>query len=484
MPTPAPTFPIAPFQPDAYSQLDTSAVQAAAQNPDAPVIAVPGDCKGGQPNAALVFTNLAQLRSVTRSGPAYDTARAAFLGGASKVILVRAGTPTQSTEALAGATGTPVTLKSIDYGAWTAVIKRTIATNNLVTIVGTDPNGNTFTEIYAVGTGATAQQVVDAINGKTPGFNKSQWVTASVTTGTMPLTTSAQAALSTAGTDDGTIDAGDWTNALKVLETQDVDLISPATGDATIHAQVLAHCVTMSSPAGRHERAIVTGGVLGENVATVSARMTTLNSARDQLVYPGIYLLNDAGVPQLYDPYVAGGYVAGMHAALPDVATSLVGANLGSAVVDVEVPLSTIPQGDLDQLLAANVTPIARDPEGGFHIVDSLSGYRADLSLRDFHKIRTADYTARTLRNELAAEFKGQKVTAAFADAVKQKANLILDRLVVRTILRGHNPADAIVDPVNDTITHVSAPIVIPGVNKFLFLTIALQPASALTTTS
>jgi hypothetical protein len=485
--TTGPAFPVQPLQPGGYSVLDPSALQAASQIPGAPVVAVPGDAKGGKPNTALRFGNVGALKNVLRSGAGYETARAAFLGGASTVVFVRLGTPTQSSAALAGATGTPVTLTSIDYGSWTAQIKRTVAANNKLTVSYTDANAVTWTETFAhpAGSSATAQQLVDAINGKVPGIPASKYVTAAVTTGTMPLTTAAQAALTTAGTDDSSIDASDWTAGLAVLETENIDLVAPATGDATIHAQVLAHCNAMSSTSARKERVAVFGGILAESVATAAARMPAgLQDKRAQLVYPGGYLFNDAGTLTLYDPYVLAGFTAGMHAALPDVATSLVGRNLGSNVVDVEKRLSSIPGGDLDVLLAAGLTPIGVDPAGGFQLVDSLSGYSADLSFRDFHKIRTADYTARQLRSRLEAEYKGQKNTGNFIDRVRTSANAILNELVAREILVGHNPADASADPATGTITYVQAPVVLPDTNKFILLTVALQPASALAPTS
>jgi hypothetical protein len=108
----------------------------------------------------------------------------------------------------------------------------------------------------------------------------------------------------------------------------------------------------------------------------------------------------------------------------------------------------------------------------------------ADLSFRDFHKIRTADYTARQLRSRLEAEYKGQKNTGNFIDRVRTSANAILNELVAREILVGHNPADASADPATGTITYVQAPVVLPDTNKFILLTVALQPASALAPTS
>jgi hypothetical protein len=481
VPLPAPHFAASPLQPGAYSQIDASALIAASQRVNAPVVAVLGDTKGGLPNVALPFTNVGVLRNVLRSGVAYDTARAAFMGGAAKVIVVRAGAPTRSSAILSGTTGTPVTLTSLDYGVWTAQIKRTVEANNKVTISYTDALGFTYNEIYAMGAAATAQQLTDAINGLNPQFPKSQYVSAvNNGTGTMPLVTAVIAVLTTPGIDSIALVAGDWTAALVKLETEDVDIIVPATGDATVHAQVIAHSDLMSAPQARQERTQVLGGLAAESVATVAARMTTLRNKRVQLVYPGVSLFDDTGTLIAYPPYVLAGFTAGRHAALPDVATSLVHSNLGSQVVDVEARLSTIPGGDLDVLLAAGVSPLGVDPSGGFRYVDSLSGYIADFSFRDFHKIRAADFSAVMLRTELENQFVGRK-TGGLTDEIRGAANAILDRLVLMGIIVGHQSADAIPDPVYPATTYVQAPIVLPDTSKFVLLTVALQPASSLT---
>lgn len=479
MPAATPRFPIQPLQPGGYSVLDVSALQASAPIDGAPVVAVLGDSEGGKPNTALSFQTAGLLHSTLRSGPLYDTARAALIGGASTVICVRCGAPTQATKALAGATGTPVTLTSIGYGVWTDQIKVTVAANNSVTISYTDALGVTYNEVYAVGTSATAQNVADAINGKTPGFAKSQYVTAAVTTGTMPLTTAAIAAM-TGGADTSSLVAGDWTTGLQALETQEVDLVVPATGDATVHAQVLTHCNAMSAVSARHERTTIVGAVAGESIAAQVTRIAALRDKRAQLVYPGITLVDDTGAATAFAPFVTAGYTAGKHAALPDVATSLVHSDLGAAVLDVEKALSTIPGGDLDTLLAAGVTPISAKPGGGFWYVDSLSGYIADFSFRDFHKIRTADLCAKRLREGLEAAFTGRKALLGLSSEIKTRANEILDDLVTEELLVGHNSADAVPDANSTSITYVTAPVVLPDTNKFVLLTVSLMPVSAL----
>lgn len=472
-------FPYAPIQPGAYSIVDTSALQRAAQAPFPPIVAIVGDTTGGAPGKALYFNDAQAAKNVLRSGGALDLARLAVAGGSPRVCVVRAGTGIlQSSKALAGATATPVTLTAIDYGAWTNNIKVTVAANNAVTIAFTDARGVTFTENFNAGSTATAQQVVDLINGKVPTQPASQYVTAALTTGTMPLTVAAQSTLA-GGSDGAALVAGDWTTALQVLETEEIDIVVPATGDATVHAQVQTHCNAMSAVAARKERVTVIGGVAAETPAQAVSRAAAIADRRVQLVYPGVSLVDDTGALRAYAPYQAAAFVAGMHAALPDVATSLVHART-PGILDVERRLSTIAGGDVETLLAGGVTPITPAPASGFWIVDSLSTYLADPDFRDFHKIRTADEVAQRLRVRLEAKFVGTKSLDGSANEIQVETVAELNDQLTERLIRAYLKPTVAPSPTNPRAYLVQAPVSIPDTTKFILLTVALQPPGSI----
>lgn len=473
-----PRFPLNTIQPGAYSLLDPSALSSAEGVAGAPVVAVLGDCAGGKPNTALPFTRQQTLKTALRSGPAFDTARAALIGGAQRVIVVRVGNAiAQASKALAGTTVTPVTLTAIDYGSWTNNIKVTVAAANKVTVSFTDAFGTTYNEVFDCGAAATAQDVADAINGKKPNISGSAYVTATVGAGTMPLTVAAITNLA-GGADTGAIVTGDWTAGLLPLETEDVSLVVAATGDATVHAQVLTHCNALSVPSARRERTTIAGGLPGEDVPTTVTRMTALRDKRAQLVYPGVTLFDVNGVATAYAPFVAAGYIAGKHAGLPDPATSLTHADV--EILDVAKRLSQIPGGDVDVLLAAGVSPIAPTPGGGFWLVDSLSGYTADGSFRDLHKIRTADEVARRLRTVLEGKFVGGKTLNGTADAIRIAAVSELEDQLTEQLIRAfvRDQVAAVANPADPRTYLVACPVMLPDTTKFILLTIALQPAS------
>jgi hypothetical protein len=473
---------INPIQPGAYAAVDASAF-AGTGGPTAPIPAIVATALGGVPNRAMYFRGPGALRSVLRGGVAYDMARFAFAGGASRVCVIRvglAGSILQSTLNLTGTSGTGVTLTSIDYGTWTTAIQVTVAANNAVTISYTDAFGTTYTENYPIGTGATAAAVAAAINGQTPGFAKSNYVTAVAGAGTMPLAILAATPL--AGGNDGlAVTNADWTAGLQALETQPVSIVVPGSGTAAIHALALAHANNMSTPIARRERTVVAGGVLGENATTAAARMTgALLDKRFQLVCPGMYDFNNSGVLTLYDPFYVAAKVAGMHCSLPDPAYSLLHQRFPA--YDMEFRFSTLQGSDVDVLLTAQASPLVPAPGSGWWFADSLSGYKAaDQAFMDYHKIRSADYCANFLRTSLEDRFIGAKSLAGSSDAIQAWADSLCANLVAQQIIRLYQPP--IVGPGSDARTYmVSCPVMLADAIKFIFITVALQPSSTVNT--
>lgn len=472
--------PISPIQPGAYSAVDASALQGQGA-PVGPLLAILGAATGGQPNVLQLFRDPQALKNRLRSGAAYDCARFAMGLGLAPVAVMRVGSGIlQSSLTLAGSGGAAITVTSLDYGAWTTGIKITVAATNNVTLTYVDANGVTYTENWNLGASATKQDIIDAINGKKVGYNASQYVTAaSAGVGVTPLSVIAITPLAS-GSDGSALAGGDWTTGLSALEGETVDVIVAATGDATVHAQIEAHCDLMSTSAARKERVGVHGGVLAETTSQAISRMATLGK-RSQLVYPGMQDYSNAGVLTTWDPFYKAAKVAAMHCLLADPAESLIHRLV--PYVDEELVsgkyLSTAQGGDVDQLLRGNVTCTTPAPGGGFWIVDSLSGWKTDDSFRDFHKTRTADLTSQRLRNGLETQFVGRKALDATAGNIKEVATQIVQNLKDETILRAFG--EVTVTQGSDAKTYnVTVPVLLPDATKYIFITVALQPSAPL----
>lgn len=470
--------PYSVVQPGAYSAVDASLLGSPSFQTGRPIPMILGTALGGKPNTPLYFRSPGQLRAVLRGGIGYDVARFTFDGGAPQVGFVRVGNSiTPGTLALAGTTGTIVTLTSQDYGSWVNSIKITVATGNVITLSYTDALGNTFTEKWDLSTvtGLTDQNVADAINGKLPGYSGSNFVTATVGTGTLPLTVISNVPLA-GGTDGLTPAAGDWTTGLSAIETEIIDFVLVATGDATIHAQVQTHIQNMSAPGARRERTTVLGGVAGETAAQAITRIKALPSGRVELVYPGMYDFDASGNQVLYDPFYHAGKIAGMHCAQPDVATSILHQHV--PIIKAEVDLSTIQGGAIDQLLQAGVTPIAPAPAGGYWVVDALTGYTgSDQTFRDLTKTRSADFAAQYARQVLESAFVGSKSLAGSQASIAVEANSVMDQLVGMQIIQAHQASVVAAGPTTGSWL-VSLPVMLIDTNKFIFITVQLQPSS------
>jgi Phage tail sheath protein subtilisin-like domain len=479
-------------QPGAYSAVSVSELTSPSALAGQPIPAILGTAKGGKPNEPLYFQSPGQLLAALRSGIGYDGCRFALGAGPPQIAFVRVGNSiTQGTlEMEAVTSGKAIKVTSLDYGTWVNAITMTVTAGPIVTLKYTDELGNVYKEIWnltEVESGSpTNAKIAEAINGKLYGFTSSNFITAEAGVGTGGL--KVVSATNLAGGTDGSAPAsGDWTKGLEALENVQVSIVVPMTGEATIHAQVQEHCQVMSNPNTRHERTCVVGGVKGETAAQQITRMASLRSARTQLVYPGMEQYNSKGELSIYDPFYRAAMVAGMHCALPDVATSLTHAL--TPEVGVETPLSTVQGGPVDQLLLAGVTPFVRAPRSGVWCVDSLSGNNEPSGVfRDFHKTRSADYVARYLRYALETKYVGGKSLNGTRESIQIQTSILLKELLANQIIRAFNEPTVELGPPNSPIVtsgnsyNVTAPVMLVDTDKYIFITVALQSPTTIQT--
>lgn len=474
-------------QPGAYSAVNASELSSPAPN-TGPIPVFLGQATGGAPNEPLYFSSNSTLLAVLRSGPAYDGARFALAAGTQQVGVVRVGKAvTQAKIELEGAAGKLVTLTSIGFGTWANAITVAVEAGPIVVLKYTDELGNVFTERWNF-TGLESKKptnanIAAAINGQLYGYTASNFVTATAGAGTGELKTAVAAALTGGG--EEAPEAANWTTALESLESQEVSILVPMTSEASVHAQVQEHCNIMSASNARHERTCIVGGATGETVAKTLERISTLHSARVQVACPGMYQHNAKGELTLYAPFYRAAMYAGMHCALPDVATSL--CHKETPEIGPEVTYSTVQGGSLDQLLLAGASPSAPRPGGGTWVVDSLStSNEAAGYFRDFHKTRSADYIAAFARRSLEAKFTGRKTLNGSLEAIEAQAELILKDLQAAQIIRAFKKPTADPGPTTGAIVTssnsflVTLPVVLIDADKYIFITVALQsPASA-----
>lgn len=174
---------------------------------------------------------------------------------------------------------------------------------------------------------------------------------------------------------------GDWTSALTLLQSQDVQWIVPLVADPAVWAATDAHCQFMSS-VGRKERRAMVGPAVGTSLAAVEALPITINSDRTSIVWPGYYAFNLAtGVRTLYDPFMSAALVAAAFSGLnPGDAMT----NRALAVVGLELPVS-IPTMT-SPLIQSGVLCLSAT-KTGFIVVRSISSW---LSSNNFNRVEVS----------------------------------------------------------------------------------------------
>jgi hypothetical protein len=468
-------------QPGAYSAVSTSELSTPAPN-TGPIPAILGTTTGGKPLTPLYFTSPGILLNVLRSGEAYDGARFA-LRKAPQVCVVRVGKAvTQGSIELEGASGKLVKLLSLEYGSWVDSITVGVEAGPIIVLKYTDPSGNIYKETWNLSTlesgKPTNAKIAEAINGKLYGYTASNFVTAEAKAGTGELKTASASPLSGGG--EEAPEAGNWTEALTSLESQEVSIIVAMTSEASIQAQVEEHCEVMSAGNARKERTSIAGAATGETVAKIIERVGNLRSKRTQFACPGTYQYNAKGEVTLYPPYYRAAMYAGMHCGLPDVATSL--CHEETEEIAPETAYSTVQGGALDQLLLAGASPSAPKPGGGTWVIDSLSTSNEPAGyFRDFHKTRSADYVAKYVRDELEAKYVGGKNLNSSEESIALTAGILLKELQAAQIIRAFREPTVESGPTTGAVVTssnsyvVSLPVMLVDANKYIFIAVPLQ---------
>ncbi len=169
-----------------------------------------------------------------------------------------------------------------------------------------------------------------------------------------------------AGGSNGTITNNTWAQALEALQAADVQWVVPLSPLPAVHAMADAHAQFMST-VGRKERRAMTGGDVGETMATAIANAGLLNSDRTSYCYPGYYEFDAAGDLQVYPGYMMAALI-GAGAAGVSPGTPLTNKSVTVRGLETAVRNPT----DTDALINAGVLCV-EDAGSAFRIVKSIS---------------------------------------------------------------------------------------------------------------
>lgn len=208
-----------------------------------------------------------------------------------------------------------------------------------------------------------------------------------------------------AGGSDGVVTNTQWSNAFTVLQTADVQWLTPVSSDPSIHAMADAHCQFMSTQ-GRMERRSICGMAAGSSDAAAIAAAKTINSDRTSLVHLGYYDYDANGNLVLLPPYQTAAAIAGAFS----------GVNPGTPLTNKTMKFRGLERllrnpTDTDALINGGVLCVESTPQG-YKVVKSISTW---LTNDNYDKVEQSvgnalDFVARNVRQALDV-LRGQKAS-------------------------------------------------------------------------
>lgn len=299
-----------------------------------------------------------------------------------------------------------------------------------------EDNGETVTvndvdtQTYTVT--ANLQAIVDWFNGQKEGYISAERVTGA---GTVPDNVD-WSFLS--GGSDGVISTTDWQDCFDLLQTMDVQWVTPLSSESAVHAMCDTHCAYMSS-AGRKERRCIVGGALGTTDAQAIAAAKALNSDRASYVHLGIYGYDSNGDLTLYPPYITAAKIAGAFSGVTP-GYSLTNRTLKVAGVERDLRNPT----DTDALLKGGVIPI-ENREKGYTITQSITTWQGSTKYnrREVSTGTAVDYVCRTVRSRVEDLIGGEPASPQKLKLAIEIADTALRELWRENIIVGDeaNPA-------------------------------------------
>ena len=231
------------------------------------------------------------------------------------------------------------------------------------------------------------------------------------------------------GSDGDAPDITDWSNALAVLQAEDVQWIVPISSESTVWAATDAHCSYMSTVAKRERRAFVGAGT-GVSNATAKDNAALINSDRTAYCHPGIYHYDNASIfanrrLTLYPAYMTAAILGGAFAGITPGETMT---NKTVKCLGLESILAA--PGDTDGLINHGVLCLYKDARSAYRVARAVSTWLNDTRYNRV-EISTGvvvDYVSRTVRDALMP-FVGKKATPTTLQSVNAMTESVLYRL-------------------------------------------------------
>ena len=254
---------------------------------------------------------------------------------------------------------------------------------------------------------STFQAIIDAVNAGSARLGASAVNAANDRVIPENLTTSYLT-----GGSEGSYTASEWSDALEMLEAEDVQFISTPSSDAAVHASISTHCSMTSSVTGRKERQFLLGAPWKTGTASTEIA-NAVSAAQDLNSFNGLYAFNGGrrrdvnGVIRNYGASYAAVMMMGQKMALA-INQPLTFKELN--FIDLEWSLT---ESQIENLLKNGVAAVNYAPNGRPRLVRQLNTYQTnDLKYNEFSVVTEMFFASRDLRIFLENRFIGQPGTS------------------------------------------------------------------------
>jgi hypothetical protein len=275
--------------------------------------------------------------------------------------------------------------------------------------------------------------------------------------------------VSLSGGSEGTTPSS-WAEYFSMMGRYDIYYIVPLTSDDYVMTECIEHVNEMSETFGK-ERRCVLGSDNGRTVSQIAAIAQNLASERAQIVYPGIYDLNDSGEVELYPAYILAAQYAGRCAFIPD----------GEAITHdvfrmygIEKELDST--DDIPTLLAAGVVPFefkisssSYDDSYVWCVQDITTTLEDDPLKRERAVGVTADFINKTIREKIDNLSVGRKTVVGTLTTLKNVVESVLeDKKTKEEVIVGYKDVSVYSESDIIYIEYAAAPA---EPNNFTFIT-------------
>jgi len=240
---------------------------------------------------------------------------------------------------------------------------------------------------------ADLQAVIDAINASSV-----QITAARASVGKAPPANTAAPVFLIGGI-EGTTLFSHWQAALDLLRSEEINTVVVLTGDASVHAALLSHCVYMGG-AGQGERDGIVGSVAGRTFADSKTDVIALNSRHLRFLNQEVQRFNASGEKEWFPPFMVACLAAGMQSG------SSIGVSLTAKyanVLDVRQDSSFNVMDDGDEAIQSGIVLLEKRPGIGFRWLRNVTTYLIDDTLPyvEASMNEATNYSVRELRRRM-----------------------------------------------------------------------------------